>query len=337
MSEIAWLIPLLILSTIIVWKGSELLESSSEKLAVYYGLPPIVQGAIIAAIGSSFPELSSTVLSSLIHGEFELGVAVIVGSAIFNILFIPSISGIFSKNTLKANRDLVYKEAQFYMLAVATLVLTFSFAVIYNPVTDADFLAGTVNRRLALIPIGLYILYVFIQYQDTMDYQPEAEKHKVNPWKQWGLLILSLALILLSVEGLVRSAIGLGDYFNTPSFLWGLTVIAAGTSISDAFISIESARKGRAVTSLANVLGSNTFDLLVAIPIGILIAGSAVINFSRAAPLMGILVLATIILFVFTRTDLEIKNWESYTLLGFYTIFVAWMVLETIGVTSIVL
>lgn len=337
MLELAFLLVLLILSTIIVWKGSELLESSSEKLAVYYELPPIVQGAIIAAIGSSFPELSSTVLSSLIHGEFELGVAVIVGSAIFNILVIPGFSGIFSKNTLEANRDLVYKEAQFYMLSVATLVLTFSFAVIYNPMNEANFLAGVVDRRLALIPVALYFLYIFIQYQDTMDYQPEAEKHEITPWKKWGLLILSLALILLGVEGLVRSAIGLGDYFNTPSFLWGLTVVAAGTSISDAFVSIESARKGRAVTSLANVLGSNTFDLLVAIPAGILIAGSAVINFSRAAPLMGILVLATIILFVFTRTDLEIKNWESYTLLGFYIIFVAWMVLETIGVTSIVL
>lgn len=337
MPNLAFLLALLIASTVVVWKGSELLEESSEKLAVYYELPPIVQGAIIAAIGSSFPELSSTVLSSLIHGEFELGVAVIVGSAIFNILVIPGLAGIFSENALKANRDLVYKEAQFYMLSVATLVLTFSFAVIYNPHSGTAFLSGVVDRKLALIPIALYLLYIFIQYQDTMDYQSEAKKHEIKPWKQFGLLLLSLVLILLSVEGLVRSAIGLGNYFNTPSFLWGLTVVAAGTSISDAFVSIESARKGRAVTSLANVLGSNTFDLLVAIPAGILIAGSAVIDFSRAAPLMGVLVLATIVLFVFTRTDLEIKDWESYSLLVFYVFFVAWMILETIGVTSIIL
>ena len=337
MLKLIYLIALMIGSTLVVWKGSQFLEGSSEKLSVYYELPPIVQGAIIAAIGSSFPELSSTVISSLLHGEFELGVSVIIGSAIFNILVIPSLSGIFSKDTLDTNRDLVYKEAQFYMLAVAMLVLTFSFAVIYNPVAGTSFLAGTINRKLALLPIALYCLYVFIQYQDTMDYQPKAEKQEVSPWKQWGLLILSLILILAGVEGMVRSAIGLGNFFNTPSFLWGLTVIAGGTSIADAFVSIRAAREGKTVTSLANTLGSNTFDLLIAIPIGIMIAGSAVINFSRAAPLMGILVLATIILFVFSRTDLEIKNWESYTMLSFYVLFVIWMILETIGITSIVL
>ena len=337
MIKLIWLVFLLVFSTAVVWKGSVILESSSEKLAVYYEFPAIVQGAMIAAIGSSFPELSSTIISSLIHGNFELGVGIIVGSAIFNILVIPGLSGLFSKDVFQANRDLVYKEAQFYMLAIATLVLTFTFAVIYNPVTGEAFLAGELNRKLVLIPLGLYLLYVFIQHLDTMEYEPEASKPAINPVKQWGMLCLSLVLIVLSVEGLVRSAIGLGNYFNTPSFLWGITVIAAGTSISDAFVSIKSARKGRAITSLANVLGSNTFDLLVAIPAGVLIAGSAVINFSRAAPLMGALVFATLVLFVFTRTDLELENWESFLLLFIYLVFVLWMALETVGVTSLVL
>jgi len=300
-------------------------------------LPAIVQGAIIAAVGSSFPELSSTVISSLVHGKFELGVGIIVGSAIFNILVIPGLSGLFSRDTFKANRDLVYKEAQFYMLSIATLILTFTFAVIYNPVDGVGFLAGQVNRKLALIPLGLYLLYIFIQHLDTMEYEPETEKPEINPKRQWSILAISLVLILLSVEGLVRSAIGLGNYFNTPSFLWGITVIAAGTSIADAFVSVKAARKGRAVTSLANVLGSNTFDLLVALPAGVLIAGNAVINFSRAAPLMGALVFATLVLFVFTRTDLELEDWESIFLLVLYVLFVLWMALETVGLTSLIL
>lgn len=291
---------------------------------------------MIAAIGSSIPELSSTVLSTLVHGQFELGVSVIAGSAIFNILVIPGLSGIFSEKPLKSNRDLVYKEAQFYMVAVATLLLTFSFAVIYNP-TEGGKLLGTITRRLSLILIGLYSLYIFIQYQDTMDYQPETKKHEVNPGKQWGFLIASLIIIVVGVEGLIRSALFFGDFFKTPSFLWGLTVIAAGTSISNSFVSIEAARKGRTVTSLANVLGSNTFDLLVAIPAGILIAGSAVINFSLAAPLMGFLVLATVILFLFTRTDLKITKQESYSLLTLYICFIIWMTLETLGYTSFIL
>lgn len=318
------------ISVIIVWKGSSILEDSSEKLATYYKLPAIVQGAMIAAIGSSFPELSSTVLSTILHNQFELGLAVIVGSAIFNILVIPGLSGLYSKKTLESNKDLVYKEAQFYMLAVATLLLTFSFAVIYNPIEGGELL-GQLNRQLALIPILMYLVYLFIQYQDSMDYEGKKDKSKISVRKNWLKLLISLGLIVVGVEGLVRAAIGFGDFFNTPSFLWGLTVIAAGTSISDTFVSVKSAKEGNAITSLANVLGSNTFDLLIAVPIGVLIAGETIVNFARASPLFGVLIGATLILFVFTRTNLELTNKESYLLLFIYAGFVVYMILDTFG------
>ncbi len=338
MYDILLYILLAVGGTALVWKGSDFLERSSEKLAAHYELPEIVQGAIIAAIGSSFPELSSTIISTMVHNEFDLGVGVIAGSAIFNILVIPGLSGLFSKHTLRSNRDLVYKEAQFYMVAVAALLLTFSFAVIYNPVSieGSDSLFGTVDRKLALIPVALYFLYIFIQYQDTMDYTPPEPAEKINIWKQWGILILGLAIIVAGVEGLVTAAIGFGEIFNTPSFLWGITVIAAGTSISDSFVSIKAARKGKAITSMANVLGSNTFDLLICIPAGILIAGTATINFTQTAPLMGFLVLVTIILFVMIRTNLRISKVESVLLILLYILFIVWMILETIGVTHLV-
>ncbi|MDY7082334.1 MAG: sodium:calcium antiporter, partial [Halobacteria archaeon] len=70
MASLLVYVALAIVSTAFVWKGSEYLESTSETLAAYYGLPATVQGAVVAAIGSSFPELSSTVLATIIHGEF---------------------------------------------------------------------------------------------------------------------------------------------------------------------------------------------------------------------------------------------------------------------------
>ena len=71
-----------LVASAIIWKGSELLETASERLSEHYKLPPVVQGAIVVAVGSSFPELSTTVISTLIHGEFQLGVAAIVGSVV---------------------------------------------------------------------------------------------------------------------------------------------------------------------------------------------------------------------------------------------------------------
>lgn len=169
-----------------------------------------MQGAVVVAIGSSFPELSNTVISTLVHGEFELGVAAIVGSALFNIMVIPALSGLASRVPLQANRDLVYKEAKFYMIAVAALTLTFAFAVIYYPVNDASkggAIQGEMTRWLALTPIALYGLYLFVQYQDTMDHESDDDIRNIRPGREWFRLLLSLLIIVAGVEGLVQAAL----------------------------------------------------------------------------------------------------------------------------------
>ena len=322
--------------TLIVWKGSGLLESASNSLSTHYGLPDIVQGALIVAVGSSFPELSTVVLSTLVHGEFELGVAAIVGSALFNILVIPGLSGLTPKHQLTTNRDLVYKEGQFYLIALAVLLLTFSLAAIYNPLSSANgAIRGELGRGLALLPLALYAVYVFMQYQDTIDHVPDGERARIRPWVQWLRLGIALTAILIGVEGLVRAAVRFGDLLNTPGFLWGVTIVAAGTSIPDAFVSVRAARKGRGLTSTANVLGSNIFDLLCCIPIGILIAGTAVINFSLTAPLMALLTLSTLLLFLMMRTSMLLTRGESWVLLLSYALFVTWAALESFQVIDV--
>ncbi|MGM0562526.1 MAG: sodium:calcium antiporter [Pseudomonadota bacterium] len=337
MMAVSFWILVALAATVVIWKGSGLLEVASERLAAYYRLPEIVRGAVVVAVGSSFPELSTTVISAALHGAFELGVAAIVGSALFNILVIPALSSLYGSGELHANRDLVYKESQFYMIAVAVLMLTFSFAVIYNPVEVAsNAIHGEVTRSLALIPILLYLLYIFVQYQDTRDNRARATTENIRPLREWLRLALSLLVILVGVEGLVRAAISFGEIFDTPSFLWGITVVAAGTSVPDAFVSVRAARKGQGVTSIANVLGSNVFDLLVCIPAGVLVAGAAVINFSVAAPMMAILTAATIALFVALRTDMALSRRESVLLLTLYLAFIFWITAESFALMDLV-
>ncbi|MGB3759944.1 MAG: sodium:calcium antiporter [Rivularia sp. (in: cyanobacteria)] len=326
---------LIVISTAVVWKGSFMLETAAESLSKYYRLPPVVQGSVVVAVGSSFPELSSTVLATLVHGQFDLGVAAIVGSAIFNILVIPGISGLVGQR-LSADRLLVYKDAQFYITSITVLLLAFTFAVIYNPVPGV-MLQGKMNRLIALMPLSMYGLYLFLQQQDTAEEnQGKSYEHPSNICigKEWLRLLFSLVLIVVSVEGLVSGAIGLGRVLNTPTFLWGITVIAAGTSLPDAFVSIRAAQRGDGIISLANVLGSNIFDLLVAIPVGIMIAGASIIDFAVAAPMMGVLTFATIVLFAMLRTGLVLSKKECVVLLGMYGLFVVWMVLETMEITN---
>lgn len=319
---------IVLVTTAGIWLGSGWLEEASEKLGVYYDLPPVVRGGIIAAAGSSFPELASVIFAAL-AGSFGLGVGAIVGSAIFNVLVIPALSVIIPGTNIQATRTLVHKETLFYLLAILVLFLTFALALIYNPLDGS--LDGELTRTLVLLPLSVYGLYLFLQWQDTTEYTGDVETHSISPLKQWGLLVAGLLVILVAVERLVAAVIVIGDAAGTSDFLWGVTIVAAATSVPDALVSIQAAGKDRDVASIANVVGSNTFDLLVVIPVGVLLTGAAVVNFAITAPMMGVLVIATIILFVTLRTSLALTRPEAYFLLLAYLGFVGWVLAEALS------
>ncbi len=325
------LIVVAVVSTALIWIGGARLERAADRLAAHYALPPVVQGAVIVAIGSSTPELLTAILAPLLHAEFELGIAVIVGSAIFNILIIPAAATLSTDGSLSATPRLVYKEAQFYLLAVAVFILTLSLAVIYYPVSPEFGVGGEVTRSLALVPIAVYGLYVFIQYEDTVDHTAEAVEG-VAVRRQWLGLVGGFVLIAVGVEGLLRFAIGLGDALGTESFVWGLTIVAAATSLPDAVVSVTASRRENDVTSIANVFGSNVFDLLVAVPAGVLAAGATTVSFSRAVPLLSYLVLATVVLFTLMRTGFELERWEAWALVAVYAVFLVWVVAESFAI-----
>lgn len=327
MSDLLVSLGLVVVATAVIWTGSGLLERAAERLSKYYGLPVAVHGAIVIAVGSSFPELSSIVISTVVHGEFSLGVGVIVGSAIFNLLVIPALSGLSSER-LESTRDIVHKDAQFYLISVLVLFVVFALGATYVP--GGTNRAAILTPSLALIPLATYGIYVFLHQQDASEHVSD-ETIDVAPVREWVTLAVALVLIAVGVEGIVRAALTLGAIFDTPSFLWGVTVIAAATSLPDAIVSVRAAAGGESVTSLTNVLGSNTFNLLAAIPIGVILAGSATIDFRVAVPTMGFLAFASLVFIVFTRTSLELSDREAYGFLGLYAVFLVWMTLESVG------
>ena len=320
-------VALVVVSTLVIWTGSGWFEGAAQRLSKHYGLPVAVHGAIVVAVGSSFPELSSIVISTVVHGEFSLGVGAIVGSAIFNLLVIPALSA-FASEDLTATRDIVHKDAQFYVISVLVLFIVFALGATYVPGGSNS--AAVLTPTLVVLPLATYGVYVFLHQQDAGDHVAR-ETVDVNPGREWAKLAGALVVVAVGVEGIVRGALSLGAVFGTPTFLWGLTVIAAGTSLPDAFVSLQAARDDDDVTSLTNVLGSNTFNLLVAIPVGVLLAGSATINFLAAIPTMGFLALATIVFIVFLRTDLRLTDREAVGFLVLYGVFLVWMTLESIG------
>lgn len=250
-------------------------------------------------------------------------------------LFIPAAAGILSSDPVDANKAVAYKEALFYVLAVSVTAFTIGLAVIYAP-SGTPF-EGTITPLITIIPLGTYALYIFTQYQDAQDsIKPQFNaRTDISVPKQLAILVASLIAIAIAVEGLVNAALTYGDILGTPPFFWGLTVIAVSTSLPDTLLSISKAKQGEGVTSLANVFGSNTFNLLVAVPVGVIAASGVLVSLTLTLPLFAFLTFSTVLLFTIVRTDFTITTTEAYVLMTSYALFLLWMLLEAIGILSL--
>jgi len=327
-------------ATAVLWLACVRLEESSHALATHYRLPDVVRGSVLMAVSSSFPELATAILALKAHNDFELGLAAIIGSAIYNILVIPAAAVLVRKRPLQANRELVYREAQFYLVAVTALLLVISLAVIYGgpfeAAADGGVIRGRLGRTLAVIPLALYGLYLFIQWEEARDGRSGLPLvDGINPLREGGILLLSTAGIVVGVEILLRAAVALGEAFDTPTFFWGMTVVAAATSIPDMIVSVRAAVADRQASSVSNVLGSNVFDLLVAVPVAVLVTGTVVVNFTQIVPMMAFLMFATVVMFALMRHDMKLTRGEALVMLALYGGFGLWMGLEALGLTSL--
>jgi cation:H+ antiporter len=341
------IIPLLVGGTLLggglIWIACSHVESASNQLADHYGIPDAVKGSVILAIASSMPELVTALLAFPVHGDFELGLSAIIGSAIYNILVIPAVSVYTRRGPLKANSDLVYREAQFYLVAVAVLMLILSLSVIYNGGADASVIVegrrvfrGEFTRLLAIFPLLLYGLYLYIQFEEVKRQRPDnPPRSGVNVLKEWAVLAGAVVLIIAGVELLLRVSITLGDLLSTPTFLWGMTIVAAATSLPDTFVSVKASMAGRTESSVSNVLGSNIFDLLVAVPLAVMVTGAIAINFTQIVPMMTFLVVATVVMLIFMLRNMELNHRESTVMLALYGLFGLWMTLEAFGVMNL--
>ncbi len=328
--EIAKYSGVILISAVIIWYACGHLELAAHRLSKSYGLPEIIKGSMIMAIGSSFPEFATVVLAGMVHGDYELGFATIVGSAIFNILVIPAASVFFRAGAFGTDRDIIFRETQFYLISVLLMMVVLALAVIFFPVGSTG-LKGELSLPLVMVPLGLYMLYVFIQFHEVLDHEMSAENQSLPVMHEWFRLLVSMAAITIGVELLVRTAIGLSNVLDTPSFFWGVTVIAVVTSVPDLFLSVKAARRKTGVASLSNALGSNIFDLLVIAPVGVLVAGAVIVDFSHIFPMMSYLALSSAVVLVLMRRNFALINREALLLLLLYIGFVLWMGLKVFG------
>lgn len=321
---IFWLVLGLVL---LVW-GGEWLVRGATRIASFLGIPPLVIGLTIVAFGTSAPELAVGVVACS-QGEVDLAFGNVVGSNLFNTLFILGISAIVIP--LSIDRRLIRFDIPFMvLLSVATLAMAW----------DGEF-----NRMEAFsfyVALGFYLLMLGRATRQSKAAEPEQVDNspKSTSEKITGLqlllalifLVAGFALLLVGSNSIVSGAVALARSAGLSELLIGATIIAAGTSLPEVAASLIAAARGERDLAVGNVVGSNILNL------GLILATCAAVSPTNLpiAPRalhvdLPIMVAAAIICWPIVISKGSIGRAEGAFLFGGYLLYMTLQILDAIA------
>ncbi len=246
-----------IVGLVILVAGAELLVRGASRLAALLGISPLVIGLTIVAFGTSSPELAVSVKSGL-AGQADISIGNVIGSNIFNIVFILGASAMI--RPIMIAQQLVRLDAP---IMVGVSILTFILAV-----------DGSLNRLDGVILFSLLIAYVVFLIRKSKSEGAEVENEYAEEFsskeksgaasvvKNLALTAGGLGLLVFGSDLLVESAVTIAAVLGVSELVIGLTIVAAGTSMPEVATSIVAAYKGEGDISAGNVVGSNIFNML---------------------------------------------------------------------------
>lgn len=303
-------IAVFIISLIVLVKGADWLLQSSEKIGLALGLSPFIVGVVIVGLGTSFPELVSSIAAA-ISGVTEIITANAIGSNIANILLIVGFSAVIG-GRLAVTKNLI--DLDLPLLAVST-------ALFWGLAWDKTITIG--ESFLLLLLFVIYMVYI-VRYKDE-DEEAEVEKKtkttkpKVSP-KDYLTLVIGIVGLLGGAKYLIDSVIQLSEILNIGAGVIALVAVAFGTSLPELIVSIKAARAKKPEVALGNIFGSNVFNLLLVVGVpGIF--GKLTMDeqtFSLGLPIM---MMATI-LFVISGISRRIHVYEGGMYLVIYLFFI---------------
>ena len=270
-------ISLIMISTIVIWRAGDFFSPAASYIQNKHDIPQSIKAAVIDAIASSFPEFCVAIIAVIMIGRAEVGIASIVGSALYNVLVIPAAAGLVAASPMVISKEVVWRDNIYYL--GVTLLLGAMLWLFPN-----EWGAG-----VAIIFLLAYLGYVFLlqrdfkksKNQNADSHQPDILDDKTedddelelkSEKKAWVWLISMMIVMGGATHVLVESSLALGDMLGIDGVLMGFVVIAAGTSVPDTALSVISAKKGHYDAAVSNVFGSNIFDICICLSIPILLA-----------------------------------------------------------------
>lgn len=300
-----------IISLFVLIKASDLFTDSAEKIGLFFGMPAFIIGVTILAIGTSLPELISSIFA-VIANSSEIVVGNVLGSNITNIFLVLGVAAIIGKK-LKVTYELIHVDLPLLVGSAFLLAITIWDGIFTLP-----------EALLCIGGIVIYLCYtIFSTKQPKESSGKEKTKEKQNKkldLKIVIMLILSSVFIYFGAKYMIDSVIKLSEILNIGKEIIALGAIALGTSLPELMVTISAAKKGKPELAVGNVLGSNIFNAFVVMGIPALF-GSLVIPQNILTFALPMMLIATLLYFFITQ-DKEITLWEGWLLIIFYIFFV---------------
>ncbi|NIC04866.1 calcium/sodium antiporter [Billgrantia bachuensis] len=307
---------LLLVGLALLILGAEGLVRGASRLAAQVGISPLIIGLTVVAFGTSAPELVVSIKASL---DNQAGIAIgnVVGSNIFNVLFILGISALIVP--LAVAQQLIRLDIPL-MIGISLLVLLLA-------------LDGVVGRfDGGLLFLGLIAYTGFLLWQGRRQSAPAETEAGEEVSHHWGrdvlFVVVGLAMLVAGSRLFVDAAVVLATWLGVSEQVIGLTVVAAGTSLPEVVTSIVAALRGQRDIAVGNVVGSNIFNLLGVLGLASLIApaGIAVTDAMLSLDIPVMLAVAVACLPIcFTAS--AINRWEGAVLLAYYVAYTAYLIL----------
>jgi len=292
-------------------KGADLFVDGSSSVAKLFKIPSVIIGLTIVSIGTSLPEAAVSITSSL-QGSYDLSIANVIGSNIFNLLMVVGFSAIICPFVV----DKMIMKRDFPICIGITAVLAIML------------MDNTLSRIEAGILFVIFVAYLVLLVVSALkDRQHSADNEKpMSLPKSLLFILLGGAGIILGGTFTVDSAKFFAKAFGMSEMLIGLTVVAVGTSLPELVTSIVAAKKGESEIALGNVVGSCVFNIMFILGMSGLVhelkcGVEALID-------SAILIVVNVLMYILCITSKKVNRPEGVICVVLYVTYVAYTILR---------
>ena len=323
---IAAVILLLAVGFAFLVKGADFFVEGSSSIAKKLKVPPIIIGLTIVAMGTSLPETAVSVTASLVQNN-ELAVSNVVGSNIFNLMFVIGVCSILTP--IMVQKATVVRDIPL-SLGCALFLLVLGVSGL------GDKAGMTLGHADGVIFLIVFAGYIFTMVRSAMKARAAGQKVEIEGVEEcdnmkelsYGksilFLIVGAAAIAFGGDLTVDTASRIAIELGMSQTLVGLTIVSIGTSLPELVTSVVAARKNEVDMAVGNAVGSNIFNILMVLGISSAISPVALLRENIID--IVLLMVFSVMVWIFAGTRKKIERKEGIIMVVVYLVYCAYII-----------